>query len=48
MVTRGGGEREGELDEGVKRDKLPVMRYIGPGDVTYSMIAVINTAVCYI
>lgn len=32
----------------VKRYKLPVIRYISTGGVTYNTINIMNAAVCYI
>ena len=48
VVTRGEGWKEGVLDEGDQRYKLPIVRYISTGDIMYNMVNIINTIICYI
>ena len=42
MVARGKGWGMGKMHEGVRRYKLPVTRYISPGDVMYSIVTIVN------
>lgn len=39
---RVGGWRERDKIQG-KRYKLPVIKYVSPGDVTYSTVIIVNT-----
>ena len=37
----------GKMVKGVKRHKLPVIRWISSWDITYSMVAIVNNIVLY-
>ena len=48
MAIRGGEMRVAKGVNGVKRYKLPVIRYISPGDVMCSRATLVNNILLYI
>ena len=46
MVARGRGWRVSKMGKGVTRYKLPVIKQVSLGDVTYSMVTTVNNTVC--
>lgn len=44
VVARGGGGCWAKRGERIKRYKLPVIKHISHGNVMYSLMAIINTA----
>ena len=45
VIIRGKGQDVGEMGEGGRKYKFPVIRYISSGGVMYSMMTVVNNTV---